>query len=159
MSKNEFSAKIRLWQFLDHAVTQLHEKIRKKESKAPKENIEHPTNRRMSERKRDHSFHRTLCLQRPRYNESLTIFMAIFYLLDILLNLLKYFDNFQSCQTKSKCPSSSSCPSAHGVPQVSSLLSASGVRVLECLECQSASVNQLVIQQFSQLAYNAASVS
>ena len=54
------------------------------------------------------------------------------------------------------------CPSAHRVPQVSSLLSVSGVRVPECLEyleCQSVSVNQLVIQQFSHLAYNAASVS
>ena len=57
---------------------------------------------RPKERKknRQHLFHRTLCLWRLIYKWR-PHFLAIFYLLDILLTLFKYFGHFQSCQTKS----------------------------------------------------------
>ena len=74
----------------------LHEKISNKQPKAPKKNVE-MTDRR-SERRTDNNdfIHRTLCLRRPVYKDNL----AISYLMDILLIILRYFGHFQSYQTK-----------------------------------------------------------
>ena len=100
MSKIKLSTKTRLCQFLDHPIMYITSGKNQKKVKGSKGKYWTPYQPK-DEWETDHSFHRPLCLQTPIYKESLTIFMAIFYLLDILLILLKYFGHFHLCQTKS----------------------------------------------------------
>ena len=95
MSKQEFSGKIRLCQFLDQTGKNFKKNIRKNNQRLLKTCWTDWPN--VWEMNGQQWFHRKLCLWRQIYKGTMTIS----YLLDILMIILKYFGNFQSFQIKS----------------------------------------------------------